>query len=238
MFYDVFATRDLDGYQTGYMVYPFFAPVGTSRSRDDVLAGKDAVRVSSCWSGIAAFDARPFQPAKRVATSPVKFRGATEPFIESSECCLIHADINAKFAKILEPKFSTGGDRGVYMNPFVRVAYKPVGFSWIPFVTRYERFFITIQWVFSKIAYPGWNPRKFDRPGEKVKRKVWRYDDEKDGKTKGGNGQYVEEEVIAKPGGFCAENRLFVMLDMKKDTNKGGEKNWEKVFDIPSGGFS
>ena len=240
MFYDIFATRDLDGFQTGYMVYPFFAPVGSQRSRNDVLAGKDAVRVSSCWSGIAAFDARPFQPAGRLpaAPSPVKFRGETEPFIESSECCLVHADIGNKFAKSINPAFDGEKDKGVYMNPYVRVAYKPVGFSWIPFVTRYEHFFIPIQWLFSNIAYPAWNPRRLDKAGEEVKRKVWRYDDETDGETKRGKGSYREEVVTAKPGGFCAENRLFVMLDMKADTNQGGERNWEKVFDIPSGGFS
>lgn len=53
-FRDTFAARDSEGYgPPGLGVYPWFSPF--SQSRGDVLAGKDAVRVRSCWGGMVAF---------------------------------------------------------------------------------------------------------------------------------------------------------------------------------------
>jgi hypothetical protein len=233
MFYDTFATRDLDGFENGYMVFPWFAPAGRAASRNDVLAGSDAVRVSSCWSGIAAFDAAPFQ----AAVAPLRFRHEPELFIEASECCLIHADLAAGVD-------AAADDKGIYVNPYVRVAYKPAGFAWLPLLTRFERFFIPIQYLFSKAAYPGANPRRLDRAGEEVARRVWRYDDD-DGEGGGGNGDgagavatrrgaYREESVRARPGGFCAQNRFFAMDEMRADTNEGGRSNWRKMA-VPAG---
>ena len=60
-FYDTFATRDLQGYSMGVPFFPWFSTAGKAESRNDVLSGKDAVRVRSCWGGMVAFDAKYFQ---------------------------------------------------------------------------------------------------------------------------------------------------------------------------------
>ena len=60
-FYDRFATRDLDGYNMGIPFFPWFTAAGTATSRSDAIAGSDAVRVRSCWGGMAAFEAKWFQ---------------------------------------------------------------------------------------------------------------------------------------------------------------------------------
>lgn len=115
-FYDTFATRDAEGYSLGVPLYPWFTGAGEAISRSDVLAGKDNVRVKSCWGGMIAFDARPFQQppkalrrernAKRDLVTakkeenkaPITFRSwQPEPYWDASECCLIHADVAAYF---------------------------------------------------------------------------------------------------------------------------------------------
>jgi len=60
-FYDTFATRDAEGYSIGVPVFPWFVNEGEARSRRDVLEGRDAVRVKSCWGGMVAFDGRYFR---------------------------------------------------------------------------------------------------------------------------------------------------------------------------------
>lgn len=59
-FYDTFATRDAEGYSIGVPVFPWFVNEGEARSRRDVLEGRNAVRVKSCWGGMVAFDGRYF----------------------------------------------------------------------------------------------------------------------------------------------------------------------------------
>lgn len=70
-----------------------------------------AVPVQSCWNGLVAFDASPFQQKE----SPLRFRGIPDSLaqyhVEASECCVVHYD---------NPLSST---KGVYINPAVRVAY-------------------------------------------------------------------------------------------------------------------
>src|SRR5436190_18505688 len=60
-FYDRFATRDQEGFETGIPFYPWFTDAGHAVSRRDVLEQKDAVRVRSCWGGMVAFQAKWFQ---------------------------------------------------------------------------------------------------------------------------------------------------------------------------------
>jgi len=106
-FYDQFATRDSNGQELMSLYHPYFA-VGESR---DALLKDSAVPVKSCWSGIAAFDAAPFQDLGY----PLRFRAVNdslaEYYLEASECCLIHYDNPIAASK------------GVWMNPNVRVGY-------------------------------------------------------------------------------------------------------------------
>lgn len=108
-FYDQFATRDLNGAELMALYYPYFDD-GLSQI---ALRGGGPVPVKSCWSGIAAFDAAPFQNLNR----PLRFRAIQDSLaqqhVEASECCLIHYDNTLSESK------------GVWMNPNVRVAYKP-----------------------------------------------------------------------------------------------------------------
>ncbi|MCJ1395571.1 hypothetical protein MMC18_008457 [Xylographa bjoerkii] len=235
--YDTFAIRDLEGFGLGYVLYPWFAPTGNAGSRQDVLDGKDAVRVRSCWSGIVAFDAAPFQAAAasfrdqsaETKTDVVRYRYEPELYIESSECCLVHADLIAR-----SPLQDEAQDTGIYINPFVRVTYEPAAFSWLVFIARYERSFAILQYVVSKISYPSSNPRRLDRAGEEVMRKTWIYDDEdradsqnNSETSKARDGRFKDVTVVADPGGFCAWRALYVMLEMKSDTNQEGKLNWE-----------
>lgn len=237
MFYDTFVVRDLEGFGMGLRFYPWFTPSGKAESRGDVLAGKDAVRVRSCWGGMVALDAAPFQQpqltgvvARTLPTDVIRFRHEPELFWEASECCLVHADMAAR-----RPSAGTSGDTGIYLNPFIRVAYKPVTYAWIPFITRYERFFAILQYVYSRIFYPEYNPRREDRAGETVPRTVWQYDPPSPGgRVNSTHGAFRETQVQATPGGFCGQKRLFVILDIHNGTNKGGRKNWEKIA-VPAG---
>ena len=218
MFYDTFVVRDLEGFGMGLMFYPWFTPSGRAKSRNDVLAGKDAVRVKSCWGGMITLEATHFQrPSKsttnvRTEKSLLRFRSEPEIFWESSECCLIHADMMAR-----SPPLDESEDTGIYINPFVRVAYTPRTYSWIPLLTRYERVFAFLQYIISLFFYSEYNPRRQDRAGDEVMRRIW------------ADGAYRDVKTVATPGGFCGQRRLFVISDIQNGTNRDGKKNWEKI---------
>lgn len=105
-YYDTFALRDSKGQKALPQTWPYFL---SSSSRGALMANQP-VPVKSCWNGIVAFKSAPFY-----ANPSLRFRGIpdslAEQHLESSECCLIHAD--NKPAK----------SRGVWLNPNVRVGY-------------------------------------------------------------------------------------------------------------------
>ncbi|KAG4025250.1 hypothetical protein MFRU_062g00040 [Monilinia fructicola] len=198
-YYDTYATRDTEGYSIGVPIFPWFGGKGESTSRNDVLAGKDAVRVKSCWGGIVAFDARFFQkeianttsaspqkkepeasdhvdkPSTSVAELPLKFRSEPESFWDSSECCLIHADI---LATPDFPDFTTNTNEdwgeGIFMNPFVRVAYDKKSFTNIKYAKRIERLFVPWQAIINHFAHlPRFNDRREEREGDIVRDRLW-----------------------------------------------------------------
>ncbi|WEW61002.1 hypothetical protein PRK78_006491 [Emydomyces testavorans] len=222
MFYDSFVVRDTDGYGMGLMFFPWFPPTGSAKSRNAVLAGKDAVPVRSCWGGMAAFDATVFQSTSiRNSSSLVtRFRYEPEPFWEAAECCLIFADVEDAFG---EPDLEQG--TSVFVNPFVRVSYTKHTWDWLPFFQRYERIFRNLQYIVSKIGYPEYNPRRLDGSGQLVKQKVWVNTD--DGAVTGGSFRMVERR--ATPGGFCGQRRMFLMKRDIELANRRGDKNWEKI---------
>jgi hypothetical protein len=77
-FYDTYAMRDLEGYSMGLPFFPMFSDSDSGQSRKDILAGKDAVPVRSCWGGLFAFDAQFFQPVE-TAFSKVEVAGSSLP---------------------------------------------------------------------------------------------------------------------------------------------------------------
>lgn len=227
-FYDTFVVRDAEGYGNGFMVYPWFSTAGQGISRAAVLHGSDAVPVRSCWGGLAAFEAALFQT--RDAASPLsktrdyellQFRSSGELYWEAAECCLLFADTEEQYG---QPDSEEG--TGVFMNPFVRVAYTETTWNLLPFFRRFERVFEIVQYVLSWMAYPEYNPRRLHEPGDLVNQSIW----------EAGNGTastpsgFATVERVAQPGGFCGQRRLFVMLDDIESANAAhAGKNWRSI---------
>lgn len=227
-FYDTFATRDAMGYSMGLIFYPWFAAGGDETSHNDVLEGKDAVRVRSCWGGMVAFDARFFQKrpgedelitaanqSPSNITAPYRFRAEKDPFWDSSECCLIQADIQNP-----EP-----GNSGIYMNPFVRVAYDSSTLWWLGFTRRFERLYTPIHWMID-VAYnkPDFNPRRHEQAWQEVEETVW-FPDE----SLPNNGSFHKVTRTASHAGFCGRRGLALI----KEDIREGERNWE-IVPMPS----
>lgn len=215
-FYDTFATRDLEGYSMGVPFFPWFTNAGSGSSRRDVLAGKDAVRVKSCWGGMVAFDARPFQ-----ANPPLRFRATPDTYWDASECCLVHADL------LDQSTFDEDGDYvGVYMNPFIRVAYSNTTLPWLRRVQRVERLFtIPHNLINHLVGLPWFNPRRTEVAGLQVDEKVWVED-----KSLKAGGSFRKETRKATGGGYCGIRTLQVIKESQRD----GEKNWETIR-VPPG---
>ena len=220
-FYDTYASRDLEGYSMGIPFYPWFSNAGGAESRHDVLQQTDAVRVRSCWGGMVAFDAKVFQPSD--LTDPMglatTFRATDEMFWDASECCLIHADIQD--VPTLESP-----DSGIYMNPYIRVAYDSRTLSWLAFTRRFERSYSLIHNILNHLAgLPRFNPRRTEVAGELVQDKVWVTSQSESG------GSFQTIQRPADAGGFCGRRELSVL----RTDRKKGQKYWENV-PVPSDG--
>ncbi|KAG4435167.1 hypothetical protein IFR05_009336 [Cadophora sp. M221] len=126
-----------------------------------------------------------------VPTLPLRFRSEPEPFWDSSECCLIHADIislpslspspgipKSTSESISEENEEEGEedkwDTGIYMNPYVRTSYSASTHRHIWLAKRFERLFSPVQRVLNYWAgMPRWNYRRLEREGEKVGDRLW-----------------------------------------------------------------
>lgn len=242
-FYDTFATRDIEGFSMGVPFFPWFSSAGKSKTRQDVLEGKDAVRVKSCWGGMVAFDAKFFQvqgpsedvkyeETERVGSQassslnltsrpPLRFRSEPNIYWEASECCLIHADLQA-----VTSMSNSQDDVGIYQNPFVRVAYDSRTLWWLGFTRRFERLYSWPHFlVNSLVGLPWHNPRREEQRGANVRETVWIPDP---GLKSGGSFQEVLR--IGTGGGYCGIRTLQLI----KKTPREGERNWE-MLPVPSG---
>lgn len=230
-FYDTFATRDLQGYSMGVPFFPWFSSAGRGESRNDVLAEKDAVRVRSCWGGMVAFDARFFQHGESHSfpsaghTLPVRFRAGQDLFWEGSECCIVHADIQDAPSDV-----DAITDTGIYMNPFVRVAYDGSTLSWLRFTRRFERLYPFIHSIVNHIAsMPHANARRTEVPGQTVNETVWI----PDGTAEGG-GSFQSIIRTAGNDGFCGRRELSVIVEYREK----GQKGWEVIRPPDFGNFT
>jgi hypothetical protein len=231
-FYDRFATRDLDGYQMGIPFYPWFTSAGTQTSRKDVLRESDAVQVRSCWGGMTAFEAKWFQGQDAVESGPstspnpsltsLRFRYEKDTFWDSSECCLIHADL-----QFLRSGEGMPTDSGIYMNPFIRVAYSTKTLAWLSLSRRPERLYSLVHDVLNHwVGFPSFNPRQTEEPGQQYTDKVWEYDEPRPNAGEGEwRGHYNDIQRIAEPGGFCGGRALLVINENPKE----GEGHWSKI---------
>ncbi|RYN16909.1 hypothetical protein AA0115_g12084 [Alternaria tenuissima] len=240
-FYDRFATRDFDGMITGLPFFPWFTSAGTGTSRADVLAGKDAVRVRSCWGGMVAFEAKWFQegtgaqpePANpqngtpNHSIFPLRFRHDNETFWEASECCLINADLQYRMSGKGRPAESR-----IYMNPFVRVAYDEKTLSWLSFIRRPEKLYAPIHDILNYfVGFPEKKARFAEEPGELVTEKVWIYDHPAAAFAQNATeadleGHYEKQTRRAAPGGYCSSPNLLV-INEKPEHGSGA---WSKIF--------
>ena len=240
-FYDRFATRDFDGMITGLPFFPWFTSAGTATSRNDVLAGSDAVRVRSCWGGMVAFEAKWFQSQNGAEdkaskpqaqspnpnTSPLRFRYDNETFWEGSECCLINADLQYRMSGKGRPAESR-----IYMNPFVRVAYDEKTLSWLSFIRRPERLYAPIHDILNYfVGFPEKQSRWGEEPGEVVTEQVWVYDHPVAAFSTYAieadlSGHYAERTRTAEPGGFCTSPNLLV-INEKPEHGIGA---WSKII--------
>lgn len=246
-FYDTFATRDTEGYRMGVPFFPWFTDSGNGTSRQDVLKQKDAVRVKSCWGGMVAFEAKWLQPRMHVSKiespdgatlSPaLRFRAEPDTYWDSSECCLIHADL----ASLADEK-----ELAIFMNPYIRVAYTPTVLRWLQFTRRFERLYPWIHTFVNRIsARPSFNPRRTQQPGEEVTDIVWIWDppsqhvmqslgqsgvriSQEVAATSNLNGSWQQVSRKATPGQFCGLQSLLYI----NEHPKVGEKPWT-FADVP-----
>ncbi|KIW36306.1 uncharacterized protein PV06_11408 [Exophiala oligosperma] len=225
-FYDTFATRDIEGYEIGLPFFPWFSANGGKQSHRAMLKGADAVPVKSCWGGMVAFDARFFhrrhgihdepetagQRSPDHLSVPYRFRAEKEAYWDASESCLVHADIQSP-----EP-----GNSGIYVNPFIRVAYDPRTLSLLSLTRRFERLYTPIHTMLDTLMrLPRSNPRRHEEPGKRVEDRIWVADQS--------GGSFQDVVRITTHTGFCGIRTLQVMkLNMAE-----GEDNWEPL-PVPS----
>ncbi|KAL2871990.1 glycosyltransferase family 69 protein [Aspergillus lucknowensis] len=236
-FYDTYATRDAAGYSMGLPFFPWFSDAGSGQSRRAVLAGKDAVPVRSCWGGMVAFDARLFQnnteiaaPPRGVAAGgsiqpPARFRALndTDLFWDASECCLIHADIQAS------PRTETETDReketGIYLNPFVRVAYDTRTLSWLSTTRRLEKLYTIIHNILNHlVGLPWFNPRREEIPGQQYQDTVFVPEAGLEGA-----GFFRTVQRVGRHDGFCGRPGLQVVASREGEGQEVGRKGWETL---------
>jgi Cryptococcal mannosyltransferase 1 len=241
-FYDVYATRDLEGYSMGVPFYPFFSHAGQSQTRNDMLAQKDAVRVKSCWSGMAAFQARYIQAMSREkrpgiekigysnvdpvhpepVTPPARFRAEPEIFFDACECCLLVADT----IKLAKGTTSLGEDSGVYVNPYVRVGYSERVLWWLRYTRRIERLYSWPHWIVDALAnMPTWNAHREVLEGQKFQEEVWISEP-----AAPGGGHWEIQERRARNGMYCGVREMQLLLEERRKA----DKNWENA-EIPQG---
>jgi hypothetical protein len=201
----------------GLPFFPWFSTAGHGDSRKDVLAGKDAVRVRSCWGGMVAFDAKFLQhgtAGKGSTQAPSRFRASHDLFWEASECCLIHADIQEPQ---LQPDEIT--DTGIYLNPFVRVAYDLRSWSWLGTTRRFEKLYSFIHNIGNHlVGLPWYNPRRAEVPGQTVQETVWVAD-----AHEASGGSFKQIDRIAGNDGYCGRRGLQVIVENRKPGQEGYE---------------
>ncbi|CAJ2504896.1 Uu.00g122900.m01.CDS01 [Anthostomella pinea] len=238
LFYDLYASRDAEGYSMGLPFFPLFSGEGPAASRAAMLDQRDAVPVKSCWSGMVAMQAQhvqhlnaslpdpqfhdigrhvinPKNPSS--VSSPVRFRYEPELFFDACECCLFQADV-ARVAHTVGDE-----DQGMFVNPYVRVAYKESVLRWLSWARKWERLFVIPHAIGTSLAsLPTHNPHRTVREGEPFTEEVWM------GEGMAGRWRLVRH--VARNGMFCGV-RDFQTLRLG---TRDGDINWENIK-IPTG---
>ncbi|KAJ4401937.1 hypothetical protein N0V91_007591 [Didymella pomorum] len=226
-YYDRFATRDLDGRVTGIPFFPYFTSAGSATSRQDILAQKDAVRDQAPFEEKPANTTNAAHNTSLSRHAPLRFRYEEEIFWEASECCLINADLQYRRTGRGMP-----AESGIYLNPYIRVAYTEKTLSWLNFIRRPERLYSIIHDILNPmVGFPSPNSRLGDEPGQTVTDTVWEYDDPARGFAHNATsadraGHWAEITRTAKPGSYCGGPNLLVISDLPGD----GDSKWHKIL--------
>ncbi|KAH9907579.1 cryptococcal mannosyltransferase 1-domain-containing protein [Xylariomycetidae sp. FL2044] len=236
LFYDPYATRDAEGFSMGLPFFPIFSSAGQGISRRAILEQRDAVPVSSCWSGMVAMQARYLQNLNaslpdpgfqdigahvidpnnpQPVAGPVRFRYEPERYVDACECCLFQADV-AQVAR------QAGGPQlGTYVNPYIRVAYRYDVLAWLPWVRRWERLFtLSHRLLTPLVGLPTQNPHRTVAEGETFIEEIWV------GEGSAGHWELVERR--GRNGMFCD------VREFQAFHEHDGDVNWENL-DIPPG---
>lgn len=234
-FYDLYATRDAEGYSNGLPIYPIFSSAGQGLSRQDMLAQKDAVRVTSCWSGMVAMQARYVQNLRpelphpgfdavgahviepdrpKAVQAPIRFRYEPEIYVDACECCLFLADVSTA------ARNDGAVEQGVFVNPYVRVAYDDFVLLWLHRVKWWERLFVIPHGIISYLSgLPRNNPLREVQEGDPFVEEIW---------TKANKWELVNR--TGRNGLFCAVREM-QLINTEQRT---GDKNW-KNYPMPKG---
>lgn len=165
----------------------------------------------------------PSLPSNQVSPNPIRFRASMDTFWDASECCLLHADLTAQ---ALEMGGISGEnyDTGIYMNPYIRVAYTKRTLRTLAFTRRIERLYTPFHKMLDWIAgLPTHNPRRTQVPGEEVVDRVWAYDDPDWMHSGNFSGRFRNKNRTALPGGFCGGRWL---LALQEGDEKSGQGRW------------
>lgn len=233
LFYDLYAQRDAEGFSNGLPIFPIFSSAGQGISRAAMLAQKDAVPVTSCWGGIVAMQAKYVQNLNKTlpnpgfqkigshvidpanpqnVTSPVRFRYEPEVFYDACECCLFLADVSQVARK------EDAKELGVFVNPYVRVAYEYDALKWIPWIQRWERLFSIPQLILNPILHlPTHNPYRSIAEGDGFIEEIWA------GEGTKAHWQLVQRE--ARNALFCGVREM-QLIEQGERTE---DKNWENT---------
>lgn len=159
-------------------------------------------------------DVPPSRRAVRSDQSSLRFRYETDTFWDASECCLMQADLQeSRSSNISEPT-------GIYMNPYIRVAYDDWTLRMLHITRRFELLYTPLHRLLnSAFHFPQDNPRRTENAGEEVVNRVWKYDDLEWMSNGNRSGRYRDVTRIAQRGGFCGARKLLVMDEEQ-------EHNW------------
>lgn len=235
LFYDLYAQRDAEGFSNGVPIFPYFSAAGSGASRRAMLAQKDAVPVRSCWGGMVAAQAAHFQnlasevpsekwyepgfhvvdpESPRNVTAPVRFRYEPEVFFDACECCLLQADL----AEVASSSGDPEADTGIYVNPYVRVAYSRRILEMIPLVKRFERLLAPVQRVLNPLVeLPTHNPHREVAQGEPFLEEIYNRD-----------GEWEVVERVGRSGMFCGVREMQTVVGGRREEGERGEGlvNW------------
>ncbi|KAL0942085.1 uncharacterized protein CTRU02_204848 [Colletotrichum truncatum] len=231
--YDLYAQRDAEGYSNGIPIFPYFANSGEGISRKAMVSQTDAVPVKSCWGGMVAMQAKWIQnlekklPSKdwqsvahhvinpdhpHNVTAPVRFRYEPEIYFDACECCLFLADVSTVAERAGEL------DTGVFVNPYVRVAYKKRTQVIERFVRHWERLFALPQSIITYfLRLPTPNPHREVVEGQRFEEEIYQ---RKEG--------WKMVERTGRNGMFCGVREMQLI----KEGQRVG-KNWENWHGIP-----